>query len=109
MNGDSGEPEQESDRRRQPPRCSIELLSGWIRGAYGWSRRSDLNRRPADYESAALPLSYVGLNGDPGGLREAEAYCRASDRSRQRRGWDGWDSGLSQGLRLSNLLPVSPS
>jgi hypothetical protein len=25
-----------------------------------WSRRSDLNRRPADYESAALPLSYVG-------------------------------------------------
>ncbi len=25
-----------------------------------WSRRADLNRRPADYESAALPLSYVG-------------------------------------------------
>ncbi len=25
-----------------------------------WSRRSGLNRRPADYESAALPLSYAG-------------------------------------------------
>jgi hypothetical protein len=25
-----------------------------------WCRRSDLNRGPADYESAALPLSYVG-------------------------------------------------
>ena len=26
-----------------------------------WSRREDLNFRPADYESAALPLSYAGL------------------------------------------------
>ena len=26
-----------------------------------WSRRTDLNRGPADYESAALPLSYAGL------------------------------------------------
>jgi MacB-like protein len=26
-----------------------------------WSRRPDLNRGPADYESAALPLSYVGV------------------------------------------------
>ena len=25
-----------------------------------WSRRWDLNPRPADYESAALPLSYTG-------------------------------------------------
>jgi hypothetical protein len=25
-----------------------------------WSRRWDLNPRPADYESAALPLSYAG-------------------------------------------------
>jgi hypothetical protein len=25
-----------------------------------WSRRRDLNPRPADYESAALPLSYTG-------------------------------------------------
>jgi hypothetical protein len=26
----------------------------------GWSRRWDLNPQPADYKSAALPLSYVG-------------------------------------------------
>ena len=26
-----------------------------------WSRRSELNRRPTDYESVALPLSYAGL------------------------------------------------
>ncbi len=26
-----------------------------------WSRHGDLNPRPADYESAALPLSYAGL------------------------------------------------
>src|SRR6267154_3672897 len=26
-----------------------------------WSRRPGLNRRPTDYESVALPLSYVGL------------------------------------------------
>ena len=27
-----------------------------------WSPRTDLNRQPADYKSAALPLSYVGEN-----------------------------------------------
>ncbi len=26
-----------------------------------WSRRGDLNPRPTDYESVALPLSYAGL------------------------------------------------
>jgi hypothetical protein len=26
------------------------------------SPRTDLNRQPADYKSAALPLSYVGVN-----------------------------------------------
>src|SRR5512140_2305965 len=29
-------------------------------GGRGWSRHSDLNRGPAVYETAALPLSYVG-------------------------------------------------
>src|SRR3972149_6026603 len=45
----------------------IFLESGFIFLEYGsrgggdfWSRRSGLNRRPADYESAALPLSYAG-------------------------------------------------
>lgn len=32
-------------------------------GFLDWSRRSGLNRRPADYESAALPLSYAGQAG----------------------------------------------
>tara|TARA_B100000809_G_scaffold253816_1_gene290279 strand:- start:357 stop:557 length:201 start_codon:yes stop_codon:yes gene_type:complete len=27
-----------------------------------WSQRTDLNRRPAVYETAALPLSYVGAS-----------------------------------------------
>jgi len=31
--------------------------------ARSWSRRRDLNPRPADYESAALPLSYTGAGG----------------------------------------------
>ena len=35
-----------------------------------WSRRADLNRRPADYESAALPLSYVGF--ERGALRDVK-------------------------------------
>ena len=30
-----------------------------------WSRRRDLNPRPADYESAALPLSYTGIRQHP--------------------------------------------
>ncbi len=28
-----------------------------------WSQWSDLNRRPTDYESVALPLSYIGRLG----------------------------------------------
>ena len=27
-----------------------------------WSQRAELNRRPTDYESVALPLSYAGLS-----------------------------------------------
>ena len=29
-----------------------------------WSRGRELNSRPADYESAALPLSYLGFGGE---------------------------------------------
>ena len=40
-----------------------------------WSRGRDLNPRPADYESAALPLSYPGDAGHAGrGCRTREAY-----------------------------------
>ena len=31
-----------------------------VRWDFEWSRRVGLNHRPADYESAALPLSYAG-------------------------------------------------
>jgi integrase len=34
----------------------------WLTPRFYWSRRSDLNRGPADYESAALPLSYAGTS-----------------------------------------------
>lgn len=34
-----------------------------------WSRRWDLNPRPLDYESSALPLSYFGKLGPPEGER----------------------------------------
>src|SRR5712671_3695437 len=38
------------------------LESQFIAGADRiWSRGRELNSRPADYESAALPLSYLGL------------------------------------------------
>ena len=35
-----------------------------------WSREWELNPRPADYESAALPLSYLGLSSSYGLFRE---------------------------------------
>jgi hypothetical protein len=34
----------------------------WLTPLFKWSRRWDSNPRPADYESAALPLSYAGLS-----------------------------------------------
>jgi hypothetical protein len=37
---------------------NVELTDAEVRE--NWSRRRDLNPRPADYESAALPLSYTG-------------------------------------------------
>ena len=47
--GSSGESRDESDSETPMPQGEK------------WSRREDLNFRPADYESAALPLSYAGL------------------------------------------------
>jgi hypothetical protein len=38
-----------------------------------WSRRRDLNPRPADYKSAALPLSYAGLVKEFGIMRKVTA------------------------------------
>src|SRR6185503_13125076 len=59
-----------------------------------WSRHSDLNRGPAVYETAALPLSYVGPGGEysqgsrnramsrPGRARRARAAYRGGDQPR---------------------------
>src|SRR5512134_2432796 len=41
------------------PRLRLQIFVGVLHGKI-WSRRAGLNRQPADYESAALPLSYVG-------------------------------------------------
>ena len=38
----------------------LPLCPGWTQEI--WSREWELNPRPADYESAALPLSYLGSN-----------------------------------------------
>jgi hypothetical protein len=40
-----------------------------------WSRGRELNSRPADYESAALPLSYLGLV-EKSTLASAENCCQ---------------------------------
>jgi hypothetical protein len=37
-----------------------------VGGKEEWSREWELNPRPADYESAALPLSYLGSAGSAG-------------------------------------------
>ena len=43
-------------------RCVMRLPSSFNRSSprKKWSRGRELNSRPADYESAALPLSYLG-------------------------------------------------
>jgi integrase len=62
--------------RLDEPRGSRTVAAG----SETWSRRSGLNRGPADYESAALPLSYAGVGrvrsrpiGRTGMLPEATA------------------------------------
>jgi hypothetical protein len=45
-----------------PVRRDSQLDPAILNGKEGWSRHSDLNRGPAVYETAALPLSYVGAD-----------------------------------------------
>ena len=68
------------------------LESQFIAGADRiWSRGRELNSRPADYESAALPLSYLGLEQKTT-LASAENCCQfisesgvlSADRERRR-------------------------
>ena len=72
-------------RTRRPPRSRSRSRKG------GWSRHSDLNRGPAVYETAALPLSYVGAG---------QRIDHDSERSEVGEGaatrWEGcrWMSGL---------------
>jgi hypothetical protein len=40
------------------------VMTHYTRRYFYWSRQGDLNPRPADYESAALPLSYAGPGRD---------------------------------------------
>src|SRR5438552_1464327 len=42
------------------PRAISAIRATCVSRLEYWSRRSGLNRGPADYESAALPLSYAG-------------------------------------------------
>src|SRR5260370_41363113 len=56
------------DRAPTSYRLLFRCLRGYTecpsRAAREWSRGRESNSRPADYESAALPLSYLGLGGD---------------------------------------------
>ena len=47
-------------RSRRPEKREAGLAAGFTKSDR-WSRHSDLNRGPAVYETAALPLSYVGI------------------------------------------------
>jgi integrase len=55
------------DRLEEPSGSKTVAAAGG-----NWSRRSDLNRGPADYESAALPLSYAGYQRLTGAARAAD-------------------------------------
>ena len=55
-------PQAVRDRPSNAARRLLPVPEGDDRRRSGWSRRRDLNPRPADYESAALPLSYTGLS-----------------------------------------------
>jgi hypothetical protein len=56
------------------------LQTAW-RGSFvreGWSRHSDLNRGPAVYETAALPLSYVGARPSIGDEFRQQLFPRST-------------------------------
>ena len=56
---------------------------------FEWSRRVGLNHRPADYESAALPLSYAGSIGVRGNFRILNRACQPPARGGSSFGLDG--------------------
>ena len=64
-------PGQRARRRLHRRRGEASGLPTTVTGSrsWEWSRHSDLNRGPAVYETAALPLSYVGARVSIGALR----------------------------------------
>ena len=42
-------------------------LQSTVIAGFLWCRRGELNTRPTDYESVALPLSYAGITSEGGG------------------------------------------
>jgi hypothetical protein len=65
-----------SDHLRPDPWRYAARLGGGLR-ADEWSRHSDLNRGPAVYETAALPLSYVGQSARIADARRQELFAIA--------------------------------
>ena len=51
---------------KQQRSTHYEFADTSLSWAKEWSQRTDSNRRPAVYETAALPLSYVGSSIDWG-------------------------------------------
>ena len=74
---------------RGDDRCAVSV--GNVRTAE--SHRSGLNRRPLDYESSALPLSYCGV------LDPADRECPGADSNR--------DAFRHHPLKMA-CLPISP-
>jgi hypothetical protein len=62
----------------RPDSCSSRARVG------EWSRHSDLNRGPAVYETAALPLSYVGPNANIADAFKAAVATLEAERAQRR-------------------------
>src|SRR6266849_193939 len=88
---------------RVPLRTSSDLA--------GWSRWSESNRRPADYKSAALPLSYIGGPHHPPCARRRSKLSRATSLAALRavRDPDGSGGGHtpSVGDRKLRFIPLT--
>jgi hypothetical protein len=87
------------------------------RGSGKWSRHSDSNRGPAVYETAALPLSYVGATGIVS--RAIARVCRRPRRTAAKDGLarrlearhrvpSGYDAAESPASRLAVSLASRP-
>ena len=69
------EPVAEMEAENQGISCDVPIPSKSALLWENWSRGRELNSRPADYESAALPLSYLGFVGCSGLCRAPRCFC----------------------------------